>query len=315
MKFGLDSLNNILKKISDRELKYTDTIIIGDNSSGKSLLLKLLIEKAEEAEDIYFIDAVNRSFDASKVTNGSRKAEYKRTIVNTRIQEEYFNLKDSFNCYGTSTERIEEVYYWLEEDLQELFFLLTKERFQIIPNGVLGEVEFENGRGLLSSGYQAIVRIFLELLYYQKKYLVEKEKTRAMVIIDELDEFLSPRYAYKIFPFIKEKFPAMEFVVATHSVDLVAGAENSNLIILDASGYEVLDANDYQSITEVQMIFDRVFGEHRVQTSEIEETLRRLLNNKINKAWTEQSQQCLESLQKVNMTASQQLIYRQIIEW
>ena len=34
MQFGMDSLNNISQKIIDRELKYADTIILGDNSSG-----------------------------------------------------------------------------------------------------------------------------------------------------------------------------------------------------------------------------------------------------------------------------------------
>lgn len=105
MQFGMDSLNNISQKIIDRELKYADTIILGDNSSGKSLLLRMLVEKAGNTDSVYFIDAVNRGFDVTKVSNDIRESEYKRTIINTRIQEEYFNIKDSFNCYGTVTER------------------------------------------------------------------------------------------------------------------------------------------------------------------------------------------------------------------
>ena len=40
-----------------------------------------------------------------------------------------------------------------------------------------------------------------------------------------LDEFLSPGYARKIVPFLKEHFQQMEFVITTHSCDLVAGAK------------------------------------------------------------------------------------------
>ena len=315
MKFGMDALVSISEKLLNRGLKYGDSVIIGENSCGKSLLLRLLVQKAGKTDSIYFLDAVNRGVDVGKVVRETKKPAYKRTIIDTRIQDDFFNLKDSFNCFGTMTERIEQIYYPYEEKLQDLFEKLTDERFRLIPGDVFGEVEFKEGRGLLSSGYQAIVRILLELLYYQDKCVEEKGIERAVVIIDELDEFLSPGYAYKIFPFLKEQFPQMDFIVTTHSGDLVAGAQNANLIVLDEKGYEVMDINDCQSISEVQIIFDRVFGGHMPQASETENILRRLFNNKINQAWTEGDQRQLEELKRENLTASQQLIYKQILEW
>ena len=237
MKFGMDALVSISEKLLNRGLKYGDSVIIGENSCGKSLLLRLLVQKAGKTDSIYFLDAVNRGVDVGKVVRETKKPAYKRTIIDTRIQDDFFNLKDSFNCFGTMTERIEQIYYPYEEKLQDLFEKLTDERFRLIPGDVFGEVEFKEGRGLLSSGYQAIVRILLELLYYQGKCVEEKEIERAVVIIDELDEFLSPGYAYKIFPFLKEQFPKMDFIVTTHSGDLVAGAQNANLIVLDEKGY------------------------------------------------------------------------------
>lgn len=315
MKFGMDALVSISEKLLNRGLKYGDSVIIGENSCGKSLLLRLLVQKAGKTDSIYFLDAVNRGFDVGKVVRETKKPAYKRTIIDTRIQDDFFNLKDSFNCFGTMTERIEQIYYPYEEKLQDLFEKLTDERFRLIPGDVFGEVEFKEGRSLLSSGYQAIVRILLELLYYQDKCVEEKGIESAVVIIDELDEFLSPGYAYKIFPFLKEQFPQMDFIVTTHSGDLVAGAQNANLIVLDEKGYEVMDINDCQSISEVQIIFDRVFGGHMPQASETENILRRLFNNKINQAWTEGDQRQLEELKRENLTASQQLIYKQILEW
>lgn len=315
MKFGMDALVSISEKLLNRGLKYGDSVIIGENSCGKSLLLRLLVQKAGKTDSIYFLDAVNRGFDVGKVVRETKKPAYKRTIIDTRIQDDFFNLKDSFNCFGTMTERIEQIYYPYEEKLQDLFEKLTDERFRLIPGDVFGEVEFKEGRGLLSSGYQAIVRILLELLYFQDKCVEEKGIERAVVIIDELDEFLSPGYAYKIFPFLKEQFPQMDFIVTTHSGDLVAGAQNANLIVLDEKGYEVMDINDCQSISEEQIIFDRVFGGHMPQASETENILRRLFNNKINQAWTEGDQRQLEELKRENLTASQQLIYKQILEW
>lgn len=315
MKFGMELLNDISENILKGDLRYSDTIIVGDNSSGKSLLLRLLLDKMGEIDEVYFIDAVNRGFDVSKVIEENQKLSYNKAIVKTRIQENYFNLEDSFNCYGTLTERIEQIYYLFEDELQELFCELTGERFKIAGNGILGEVDFENGRGTLSSGYQAIVRIFLELLYYQKKCIVDKQLSRATVIIDELDEFLSPGYARKIFPFLKKKFCQMDFVITTHSCDVVVASQNANLVILENSEVEVVDVNDYQSISEVQMIFDRIFGEYLVPVSETERILRRLFNNRINNVWSNYDQMQMEELQTQSLTASQQLILKQILEW
>lgn len=315
MKYGTECLDSISQKIIEGELRHKDSVIIGDNSCGKSELLKVLINKNGIKENIYFIDAINRGFDVSKIIEGNRTHEYKNSILSKRIQDDYFNLQDSFNCYDTSVERIEEMYGWLEEKVQDFFEQLTGDRFSINSDSILGEVEFKGGKGKLSSGYQAIVRLLMELSYYQKKCVTEKQICSVMVIIDELDEFLSPGYAYKIFPFLKENFPMMDFIVTTHSCDLVAGAQDANLIILDNNGYEVLDINDYQSVSEVQIIFDRVFGSHLCEVTEVEEILRRMFNNKLNNAWTKQDQERLLQIQKENLSASQQLIYKQIMEW
>ena len=94
-------------------------MIIGDNYSGKTLLLKFFIEQAKKEENIYFIDAVNRGFDVKKISSAGKKPEYKKTILETRLQEAYFNLVDSFNCFGTLTERIEIIYRLYEKETDQ----------------------------------------------------------------------------------------------------------------------------------------------------------------------------------------------------
>ncbi len=315
MKFGLETMNHIIDKISNEELPYLDSIVIGDNSSGKTLLLKLFIEKIKNDKAVYFIDAVNRGFDVKKVSKINKKPAYKKTILETRLQEVNFNLIDSFNCFGTLTERVEIIYQLYEKVVQDLFYELTNDRFKIDYDDPIGEVDFGNGRGLLSSGYQAIIRILLELLYYQDMVIETNSLQYAWIVIDELDEYLSPRYSAEILQFLKKVFPWGRWIVTTHSCDLVAFSNDCNLIILDNGSYEVVDCNDYTSISDVQIIFDRVFGNHGILESEIENILRRLLNNKINGAWGEKDEECLENIGNEKLTASQQIIVRQIREW
>ena len=315
MKFGMEQMDEMTENLLEEKMSYLNSVIVGDNSSGKSLLLKKFIEEVRKSNRVYFIDAVNRNFDVKKISKLENKPEYKSTIIETRMREEYFNLKDSFNCFGTSTERVEMIYRLYEDEVQKLFHKLTTDRFDLIEGDVLGEVDFGNGKGLLSSGYQALIRILLELLYY-KDVVIEKEKVEnAWIVIDELDEFLSPKYSARIMEFLKAEFPWAKWVVTTHSCDLVANTFNSNLVILDNGLYEILDINDYASVSEVQLVFDRLFEKENLPENEIENTLRRLFNNKINNVWGTNEETSLEKIQKEQLSASQKLILRQIQKW
>lgn len=315
MKFGQEKMRCTISKISARELPYLDSVIVGDNSSGKTLMLKLFIEQVGRAEKVYFIDAVNRGFDVKKISRLEKKPEYKKTILDTRLEETFFNLVDSFNCYGTSTERVEMIYMSYESGVQKLFQEITGDSFKVLSGDPLGEVDFGEGKGLLSSGYQAMIRILLELLYFQDMMIEKQQAREAWVIIDELDEFLSPRYAAGILEFLKQKFSWARWLVTTHSCDLVAHTRDANLVILEDSCCEVMDINDYTSVSEVQIIFERLFGSSASAEPHLDKTLRRLLNNKINHAWSIEDEESLGQVEHQKLTASQQLIVNQIRKW
>ena len=314
MESGMGQITKIVKAIRSKQLPYTYTVLIGDNSSGKSLLLKLFIESITEWYTVYFIDAVNRGFDVKKIPADPYSGNYKQELLKTRLRDDFFNLQDSFNCFGTWTERVEGIYWIYEERLQHLFKKLTGESFQIDRQSVLGEVIFEKGKALLSTGYQAMIRILIELLYYEDE--VKKRKLQnPWVVIDEIDEFLSPRYAAKIILFLRQEFPWAGWLISTHSADLVAAISDANLILLEGDASEALDSNDYTSLTEVQIIFERLFGNTRKQDNQIDGILRRLMNNKMNHLWDTDDEKMLEKIQEKQLSASQRLIVRQIQNW
>ena len=315
MKFGQEQMNDIIDKVISEKLPHISSVIIGDNSSGKSLFLKKFIEKIGCGNTLYFIDAVNRSFDVKKVAKSGKKPKYNIAILETRINEANFNLVDTFNCYGTQTECIEMIYNNYVDSVQNLFYRLTNSKFNITDSGLLGEVDFGIGRGLLSSGYQAIIRILLELIYYHDVVISEGGLKKYWIIIDEIDEFLSPKYAAVILEFLKSEFPEADWLITTHSCDLVATTSDANLIILENSNCEVLDIDDYASISEVQIIFERLFGKHIGVENEHDSILRRLLNNKVNNAWGAGDDEDLAKIFKENLSASQKIILKQIQEW
>ena len=315
MRFGLEMMRDIVETIDTDQLPYADNVVIGDNSSGKTMLLKLFIERVGKEENVYFIDAVNRGFDVKRISKTEKKPEYKRTILETRLRETNFNLQDSFNCYGTSTERVEMIYGLYEEEVQNLFYEMTGDQFRVLYGDPLGEVDFGEGRGLLSGGYQAIVRIFLELLYYQDMEIEKRRLERAWVIVDELDEFLSPRYSAVFLNFLKKKFPWARWLITSHSCDLVAYTQNANLVVLENGNWEIIDINDYSSVSEVQIVFRRLFGAPAEVEPQMNNVLRRLLNNKMNHIWGSENERCLKQIEEQELTASQRIIVDQIRKW
>ncbi|WP_349406562.1 hypothetical protein, partial [Clostridium perfringens] len=187
-----NTLNKVKEIICNRSSE--NWIIIGDNSSGKSELLKNIVE--EFRGKVYFIDSVNRYFDIKNVNLYKGEVTYNISatdIVNNRVQEGYHNLKDSFG----QNEHIERLYQLYEQNLKnlvkefmEIDFIIEREE---LSKG-LGDgdpmVKIDGEEVELSSGYQAIVRLFSEIIFY-----CEELKGDGLIVIDEIDEFLSPRYS------------------------------------------------------------------------------------------------------------------------
>lgn len=312
MRFCPDILDETIEKIEQQDLLHKNSIIIGDNASGKSELIRRIVKrKNTRQERVYFIDSVNRYFDVEKIDNSVVAIEKEKNIVAARMSVECFNAKDSFRMYGTATESIERIYQMYAEPLQKMLYEFSGLSFEVIyPKEKVVKYNDE-AEGKLSNGIQAIVRIFLELLYLESV----REKDEVMVVIDELDEFLSPSNAEKIFPFLVEKFPQMKFIVSTHSSELIRTAESCNVIILQQTTYEIIDSDDFESASEVQMMFQKLFGTNKYQENAIEEQLRRLLNNRMMGAWGKQEENMLKEMEEKDLSNAQKILFKRIKEW
>ena len=97
---------NMMNELSDiilkHKLKFDNTIIIGDNSSGKSELLKNVLVK-DGAKNWYLIDSVNRYFSVSqifKMSGEASKLQFSKKIIEYRLMADNYNLKDTFYYMG-----------------------------------------------------------------------------------------------------------------------------------------------------------------------------------------------------------------------
>lgn len=86
--------------------------------------------------------------------------------------------------------------------------------------------------GLLSDGYRSTVALFADLARrcaILNPHLLEKaaEKTPGIVLIDEVDLHLHPSWQRRLIADLRKAFPAIQFVLTTHSPQVISGATHS----------------------------------------------------------------------------------------
>ena len=90
----------------------------------------------------------------------------------------------------------------------------------------------------LSDGYRNVIKIIVDIATrmcilnpYQKENVLKN--TPGIVVIDEIDLSLHPTWQRKIIGILKELFPKIQFICATHSPFIIQSLEEGELITLD----------------------------------------------------------------------------------
>lgn len=99
----------------------------------------------------------------------------------------------------------------------------------------------------LSTGYRAVLSMIMELAYravvLNPEMPEDLQGIRGIVLIDEIDAHLHPKWQWRILDALKATFPHVQFIVATHSPMIISSAKNANIINLDEDrGVTYLDS-------------------------------------------------------------------------
>lgn len=322
----MSSYQEMVERIADLIGKNSEMgksfILVGDNSSGKSDVLHRVVEQ-KLPDAVYLIDSVNRTFDADRVELVSKSYERVKLdsgeVTAERLLPFHFNLQDTFK----SASCIEQLYDKYKSRITEMCREFLGKEIQIlreivdmgIPENV---VLIDGNRAKLSSGYQAVLRLFCEILYFCD-VMEERKWTRGLVVIDEIDEYLSPKYSAQIYNFLQIQFQKLVFLATTHSLDLVKNSKQADLIILHDTEYEIYTGQELESMVSAENIFTDLFFEdcviHPSDNDWQDERLRALLNSKIAGVWDEKMQKELGEMEYETLLPHQKMIYKQIEEW
>lgn len=141
-------------------------------------------------------------------------------------------------------------------------------------------IVFDDGRNItpineLSAGYQSLIWMVLDIAYRMAVLnpfrLDDIAKTSGVVLIDELDMHLHPRWQWRIIDSLRKVFPNIQFIAATHSPILFSSAKD--VWIIDVDGDEIEYSESHYGL-DVNSSVERYQGEF-VLPDEISKLYRR----------------------------------------
>lgn len=157
----------------------------------------------------------------------------------------YKTLQSHQIAINNNLEQSKNISTWFEkitDDLRNLFedknlelkFDIYSQRFSIKQHG-----KHPYHLQALSAGFSAIMNIYADLIMKVQLQEIKPESLRGIVFIDEIDAHLHVSLQRKIFKFLKESFPEVQFIITTHSPFVLMSVDDT--IIYDISKMEKVE--------------------------------------------------------------------------
>lgn len=218
---------NTIKKLAEEKSNSAFTPLPIINYQGAS---RIWAQKKEKVDDIFrkqyfrtvgYTDTLEEASNIKLLLNWCLKMEQTAFQKNQKIAE-YEAVKDAVGRFMGLMDH-GEAYSVFYDRQQE--GLLYKEGDSVLPVSDL------------SAGYQSLIWMVLDIAYrmavlnpFMKEHVAE---SGGVVLIDELDMHLHPKWQWKVINALRGTFPNVQFIAATHSPILFASARDVWVIDID----------------------------------------------------------------------------------
>jgi predicted ATP-binding protein involved in virulence len=132
----------------------------------------------------------------------------------------------------------------------------------------------------LSLGYKTMVTWIVDLAARMFERYPDSQNPLGepgIVLVDEIDLHLHPKWQRKIFDYLSEKFPQTQFIVTAHSPLIVQSApKDANIVLLRKEADQVVIDNDIKSVQNWrinQILTSDLFGLESARGTEAEKKL------------------------------------------
>ena len=132
----------------------------------------------------------------------------------------------------------------------------------------------------LSLGYKTLIAWVTDLairLFERHPNSVDPLSEPAVVLVDEIDLHLHPRWQRTILDYLSARFVNTQFIVTAHSPLVVQSAEGANIAVLRRQGDQVVIDNDIEAIRGWrvdQVLTSDLFGLETARPASMEPLLR-----------------------------------------
>ena len=195
-----------------------------------------------------YIDCLNATLDRKALTDWAFKmamAEYKKGAS----VAEYEAFKKAVGIFMQKM-----------NDLDEIPLVEYTRDFEDITYTEDGKTMLVN---YLSAGYQSLLWMLMEISFriaLLNPELSDYSQAEGIVLIDEIDMHLHPRWQWKILDALHSSFPKVQFIAATHSPIIISSFKDAKLLSIGENGAEELSGAYAYSIDDVVEYKQGSFG-------------------------------------------------------
>jgi len=249
------SIKNInLSNLGNKKEIY----IVGENGDGKTLLLQAIVVSLVGISQGKVFDLVNQERDFTFLAENTDSTVFKSNTIQGSVynyliaygasRNNFCQIKEDDSGYLTlfgneydlknpikwlidlynAKNANAKVVISLDEAIKLLQKLLNRDiDIDVSYNKVVfkergSEVSFEQ----LSAGYRGVITIICDLIvrFSQKQEVENIADFRGIVLIDEIELHLHPKWQYSFMNKLRNIFPLIQFIVTTHSSTVLLGA-------------------------------------------------------------------------------------------
>lgn len=184
------------------------------------------------------------------------------------LQLDYISAKDK--KYSKYRKQVEDIIINLLPDVTKIDYRVEKSVSNVVFETPGGWVDIYQ----LGLGYRTMLAWMIDFAfglfdrYPESKNPLEEP---AVLLLDEIDLHLHPKWQRSIIDYLTEKFPNTQFIVTAHSPLLVQSAEGANLVLLRRKDDEIIIDNDPVSVENWrvdQILTSDLFGIESARSKE-----------------------------------------------
>lgn len=221
-----------------------------------------------------YIGCMESIIDKTSILEWIKKMSYE-SILHSKTMPEYILFQ---NIVANVMKEINEL-----TEKPEIVYSADFMDIAYVENGTLQPI------GILSAGYQSLLWMVMDLAFrlaLLNPEMKDPNEATGIVIIDEIDMHLHPRWQWNVVNAFRKTFPGVQLIIATHAPIIIASCKQANLIQLrelggvryldDAYAYSINDVLEYRQnssgllkeLKENISVFDRLLNEGKVQEAQ-----------------------------------------------